>query len=942
MLLESLTFSSLAGWLGGKLVDKGFEVAYDKLVGHPDEELKFRKCITNTASILETQYPDILGGSISYFFSSKEIFDELCKLLFLYEKINPYTISKHFDTATLPKEFISDFIIILREQLSKEPLFYDIIADKEIYLTVKGISKDINVLSANSELSYIEILEIKKMLEVRIRDNFNSIKFKANYLKILINNLNTLNHMGLGINPSIKKGKTKSLSSIYVKPVFKINSKHYTEFEDSNNIKYENDQILNNRTTIISYRDIFDRPYNYIVLGNPGSGKSVLIKSIIVDIAKNNNAFTNRNINDYIPFRIELKNYLAHKKATHCGILKYLIRLLDDEYSISDLIEDNLQDVLLNNKVIFFFDGLDEIFDINDKQKVKNDIENFHTLFPNIRSITTSRFIGYNDARLNDEMFCELNITPFNDEQISQYVVKWYSLEEDDQTIRTSYISDFLSKRISVDDELISNPLLLSLIIILHRNNLRIPESKLEIYQSCTNTLVDKWDASKNLDIHIDNIILQKKESIFSDLAFWQYKTLSSNGSVTYSIAKEQVADALKKKKLADDDNSSVLAEAFLDYAQKRSIYFDNNFTHKTFLEYYTAYWIYSNIEKKHNIEKRDDIFQKYISNPFWYIVLELLLNMIDDGQADNDILDNIFLSYSTTDNALPFLAYAAPNIKNISKEVIYHIYEKSIRCILYTEESVLSKELFIKIKNNISIEEHDKIIAEAINCLRHHEGDFKYHMLVNELIIHTYNKSIKEGVRDIIMSSKYIEYRDKYPSLYHLDMINFGDPNHYFENTIRFIDLFGISEIFEIRKDFIIGYLLGDFFTTYLRLQLNNKNVYQISSNIEYLSHRGLNKIQFIRRLLNNKFFYVSDLIPLQYLCDEINHISDEKCKVILVLLLISSLRTGRARRNISKLNVPKYLKELLKTRFSEISINTICDKMNITDPDIKAITIV
>ena len=140
-------------------------------------------------------------------------------------------------------------------------------------------------------------------------------------------------------------------------------------------------------------------------------------------------------------------------------------------------------------------------------------------------------------------------------------------------------------------------------------------------------------------------------------MAFWQYETLiSPNTEVTYHKARIVVSESLIKKKVADDDNSLQIAEIFLNYAQKRSIYFDNNFTHKTFLEYYTAYWLYSNIEKKHLINERNNYISKYISNPFWFIVLELLLNLIDKDQPDTDILDDIISQHISNKNSFPFL----------------------------------------------------------------------------------------------------------------------------------------------------------------------------------------------------------------------------------------------------------------------------------------------
>ncbi|WP_206666459.1 hypothetical protein, partial [Peribacillus simplex] len=65
-------------------------------------------------------------------------------------------------------------------------------------------------------------------------------------------------------------------------------------------------------------------------------------------------------------------------------------------------------------------------------------------------------------------------------------------------------------------------------------------------------------------------------------------------------------------------------------------IYFDNNFTHKTFHEYYTALYIFQNSDAKGNKDLRDEIINKYITNSYWFIVLELLISMIDEFLLTN------------------------------------------------------------------------------------------------------------------------------------------------------------------------------------------------------------------------------------------------------------------------------------------------------------------
>lgn len=896
MIVETGLIISFATWLGSKIADKGFDAIYEKLTQKDEIDEKFVESIKSVAQKLEKKYPDILGNSISYFFTKEEVFDELCKLLFVNQNVNPDVISQSFDDASLPEGFIIEFITELKGELSKKPIFLEIIANKELFIAVKGISKNVEEISINSTLTQKEIREIKRILEKQFREKFNLDSFKILYLKNLINNIGEINFIGLGIDPSIKKGKRKELDSIFVKPFFKLSSKYHIDKEANCNKEYEDKFNWDNPDKPIPFQNIFDRQYNYVILGNPGAGKSLLIKSIILYISNKSKQFNNEEILSYIPFRIELKSYLSFKKNRGGSLLKYLTNVLEEEYSVPNVLEENLSNVLTNEKVILFFDGLDEIFNVTDKINIKNDIENFHNLFPKIKSITTSRYIGYNEARLDEERFCELNILSFNQDQIKEYVSRWYSLEEENTEIRNSEISDFISKMNNVDDELLSNPLLLSLIVILYRNNLKIPDSKLEIYQSCTNTLVDKWDASKNLDIQIDEKILQKKEPIFSDLAFWQYETLSSsNIEVTYHKAKAVVSKSLLKKKVADEDNSGQLAEIFLNYAQKRSIYFDNNFTHKTFLEYYTAFWIYSNIELKHNINERNKIIEKYISNPFWSIVLELLLNMIDKDQPDSDILDGIIKDNIGNYNSYPFLIYIIPNLKNIGIEVQELVYYNSIKYLIKETDSSQNekqrlKDLYSRIQRNSATTFQKKIINNAINKIEEKYWNKNLFLLINELAFSPRYRDLEFDFSEIKKSDMYNTELQLDPYLFQIDNFrNYDKDKHvdYLGVFIKYLKLFGSGSIFSNHPSYYDSYYLGGFIHFFFYHQLKKENIAQMHQNIEKLKPFNLETISLLRFVLNEGSMPNVDEESAQYMLNYIENGEDEVQKVLFILIL-------------------------------------------------------
>ncbi|EDP97752.1 NACHT domain-containing protein [Kordia algicida OT-1] len=672
-MIETIGLITVGTWLGNKLLGKGFDKIYSKVTSK-SFNAKFYKKVDAAAKKLQEIYPKVLGGNIEYFFKNQDVFNELMKLLFINSKVSYELIEEKFDMETLPKDFILDFVKLLKEELYLDDYFKDLLANKEIYLIVVGISNDIKDIKAVSLLSHKEIKSIQKLLRAKIHDTFSISTFLKNYKKFLENNFSQLNFIGLGLESNINKGKRKKLKDLFVKPTFSIAIN-----------KLNQEFILNTvpdiqKNEFVTLRQIFNFNKNLVIIGNPGSGKSILTKFIALKIfKKDKSVFETESIFDRIPFRVELRKFHAFKKEYNKGLIKYLKSLLEIEYSLDNITDDNIESILLNQQTMMIFDGLDEIFDLNDKISIRNDIQNFIDKYENSRVVVTSRIIGYSDASFQEDSMIQLSINDFDNDQIEEYVKNWYSIEEEDQDIREREIEDLLSKRNLIDDELISNPLLLSLIVILYRNNLKVPESKLEIYQSCTKTLVDKWDHSKEMEINLSQEIYKRKDTIFADLAYWQYKELSTeDGKVTYQRAKNTVAKTLVEKlKISDEFTTDSESEDFLTYAQKRSLYFDNNFTHKTFLEYYTAYWIFTNIEKKHKKDERNDLISEYIINPYWHIVLELLLNMIDKDQADNEIMDDL-INYQLEKNKISsvFFLQIFSTVQNVSLQVFKNVFD--------------------------------------------------------------------------------------------------------------------------------------------------------------------------------------------------------------------------------------------------------------------------
>ncbi|MFD2825654.1 NACHT domain-containing protein [Leeuwenhoekiella polynyae] len=898
MALGTIAGLAFKTWAIKKIFDTGFNIFSKGLLNTEEIEKEFSAVIDKVSKKLSKQYPLVFGGKMKMILSDDEVFNELMKLLFESSSIEPNLLKTKIDTTTVPEGFVENLIEELKIEIKRNIRLNAIFTNNKIYIAIQGIQTEISRIEKNTSITVAEIIKIRTYLLENLDPAFSFQNFFKVYKSNAIGNLSQINFIGLGVDMSVKRNR-KNLKEIFVEPFLevKVNNKPGTRKQLD---------FIDNLPVETQICDLFENGKNIVILGNPGSGKSLLIRYIICAILKEVEfKFNYINSDEVVPFRIELRKYLAYKKANRGNIFKYLNNLLEEEYGLQIINEKSLLSILKNQDCIFFFDGLDEIFKIQDKIGIKNDIENFHNQFENVRSVTTSRNIGYEEAKLNEDKFEELRISNFTESQIEEYISKWYKVEEEDEIRREKEISGLLNKKDEIDNELLSNPLLLALIVILYRNVLKLPESKLEIYQSCTKTLVDKWDEEKSLEIDLDNDIYKDREKIFADLAYWQYEKLSSENSnvvLTYEDARKTVESSiLNKLEKVDNYNCEDYSNSFMEYAKKRSIYFDNNFTHKTFLEYYTAYWIYSNIEKKHKINKRDALIEKYIRNSFWHIVLELLFNMIDKDQADTEIIDRILKNQIAKNNdALPFCLSILPGLKNVSIKIEKEIWENSLK-VIFQEERIDNK-------GNISI----KLIS--LNSITQ---NLTKHTKQNKLLSEVFLKIISNETYPKILVYKYIVeisiFIENKLSLFEMGFefdrdIIYSDPHlalsyQYLvedlkddkiskkDELFRFVKEFGSTIFFNEPMSTYAGFKYPSFaflFFRHLQSYLENGELIDV---FHTLQEYDLSKSMFIDHLQEDPE------LPMIYSMDQIKEFfifaencSDIEIKVIILLYLTNS----------------------------------------------------
>lgn len=297
------------------------------------------------------------------------------------------------------------------------------------------------------------------------------------------------------------------LSDIYVRVnlLDKIPSREGKSIEDV--IKLEADGFGRRKQTTIEGDSIIKNFERIIILGKPGSGKTTFLKYLALKI-------------------LEIKN----SELIGIPILIYFRELQNDSSLLSHIInkfqiyspeasEGSIKKLLLEDKIVLLFDGLDELSKFNNNNKVFIAIKEISEKYPNIKIAISCRTAAYNYIF---EGYAEVEIADFSLPQISKFINNWFL--EDKIKARACFESLEDNDKLK---EISSSPLLLTLLCIVFKRDGEFPRNKSILYEQATSLLLARWDKSRmvdRVDIY-EMLTVEQKVLLFSRIAYGNFLT---------------------------------------------------------------------------------------------------------------------------------------------------------------------------------------------------------------------------------------------------------------------------------------------------------------------------------------------------------------------------------------------------------------------------------
>ena len=381
-----------------------------------------------------------------------------------------------------------------------------------------------------------------------------------------------------------------------------------------------------------------------VVLGDPGSGKTTMLKYIILAYGENQIIKLGL-IENKLPIFIRLYDYVA--KRVECGkdgfsFTDYLQKYCADHLQLH-LPPDFFAEALEKGECCVCFDGLDELGAAGIRREITLAVSAMANRYSRNRFIVTSRIVGYDDAPLDKNEFVHHTIQPLSDDDIKLFVEKWYKARERDIVVRRER-TDHLVKTIMGEQRiksLAANPLMLTIIALVHRIEAELPHERVKLYDKCVTTLVETWDKVRGIKTALRRRLLEK-------LAYWMHSQPGEKGrtrEVREGNLRMKLIQFLQAdpKLQMDDDQIRNEVENFITLVKTRSgllvergegVY---TFSHLTFQEYLAA----CDIEKRlaHSTDLIWEEIQPKLHNVYWREVHLLLLGTLNRFEEHNSVI---------------------------------------------------------------------------------------------------------------------------------------------------------------------------------------------------------------------------------------------------------------------------------------------------------------
>ena len=419
-----------------------------------------------------------------------------------------------------------------------------------------------------------------------------------------------------------------------------------------------------------------------VVLGDPGSGKSTLLKFLALRLAKEENA--------PLPILVPLNAFAAAliqdpNLSLQAFLPVYFAGISAELGNVAPLLDL----AIARGQTLVLLDVLDEVQDNRAHLALK--VERFaaEVVAHGGKVVVSSRIVGYREGPLNRHDWHIYTLLDFDRPAIETFARKW-CLAFERGTLGQTPEADASAERerLSLLDaldanpgvaRLAANPLLLTILALIKRQGVNLPNRRVELYEMYLKTLISSWSRARALDKTPVGPELDYLQTIavLSPLALWLREENPTAGLVPEERLVEWLTDyymsdewGLKKgeaRKSASEFLESVHTYSNLLVERGQGRY---GFIHLTFEEALAARGIVQRSQLK--LSESLVLIEKHLSDPAWRETILLAIGVWglvrEQPRVAGEVVRAMLAMPCATENAYTNVLVAGACLEDVSE----------------------------------------------------------------------------------------------------------------------------------------------------------------------------------------------------------------------------------------------------------------------------------
>jgi formylglycine-generating enzyme required for sulfatase activity len=405
--------------------------------------------------------------------------------------------------------------------------------------------------------------------------------------------------------------------------------------------------------------DALARAGRLVILGEPGAGKSISLRFITLMLAHGYGAARLGLDAPYIPLMVRLADFARELEKTPALALdKFLLGVVEQAYANHPRLGEYLRLALEKGACMVLLDGLDEVGDdpVHGKplrtqvvSRVQQFADRWCTDGRKNRVVVTSRIEGYWDEALHG--FAHVQLSPLSPpDEVREFLLRWYTAHERayDATLPTEVAEARAEERVTEllprvlewpsVRRLATNPLLLTILALIHENVGRLPNRRIKLYEIAAQTLIESWRQAQT-GMPSELLAELGEEAVvrvMAPLAYWLHQE-HPGGTASFQEWRERLLKVLAEEGYEVEARKEV-AERFLHHARYQAGLLAERglgqfgFFHLTFEEYLAARQI-----ARQRAEERREMLKTHWEDPRWQEVILLAAGQLGIVEARRD-----------------------------------------------------------------------------------------------------------------------------------------------------------------------------------------------------------------------------------------------------------------------------------------------------------------